>query len=175
MDLERKNVPLRKWKSPHSHQWWTIQYTRISRAAWRRLNTLQSRWTSLKVQRAESLLSTNPMGVWLTAKGEGEVHFAHPHTNTRTNTQYWTKKTEERYVFFFSVVAIAPGVCHPGLEEGLHFTDGRADVGRGLSAQGFWLRDLVSVLEEGVECGKQAVWQCAAGLKNKKSIKSKAN
>lgn len=28
----------------------------------------------------------------------------------------------------FSGVVIAPGVCHPGLGEGLYFTDGRADV-----------------------------------------------
>lgn len=57
---------------------------------------------------------------------------------------------------FLSVVAIAPGVCHPGLDEGFHFTDGRADAGRGLSAQDFQLHDLVSVLEKGVECGKQS-------------------
>lgn len=37
----------------------------------------------------------------------------------------------------FRVVATAPGVRHLGLEEGLYFTDGRADVGHGLSVQGF--------------------------------------
>lgn len=64
---------------------------------------------------------------------------------------------------FFSV-----WVLHLGsviLEEGLHFTDGRADVGRGLSMEVFFflLRDLVSALVEGVECEKQSARQCAAG------------
>ncbi len=36
-----------------------------------------------------------------------------------------------------SVVAIAPGVRHPGLEEGLQFTDGRADVAVGFQRRVF--------------------------------------
>lgn len=47
VDVERKNVPLRKWKSPR------LPCARISWAAWRPLNTLGSRWASSEVQRAE--------------------------------------------------------------------------------------------------------------------------
>lgn len=94
----------------------------------------------------------NPMGVWLTEKGEVQPN----QTHTRTFTLCWTKKTED--IGFFRHKAAAPGVCHPGLEEGLHFTDGRADVSRGLSAQGFSLHDLLSVHEKRCGMWKMSSW-----------------
>lgn len=58
-------------------------------------------------------------------------------TNTRTVRREFPNKTE----MGFSGVVSAPGVCHAGLEEGLCFTDGRADVS--VLLRGFWLQDLV--------------------------------
>lgn len=65
----------------------------------------------------------------------------------------------------FSGVVIAPGVCHPGLEEGLYFTDGRADVSVLLGV--FDYRTWFQCLRKGVECGKQSLLQCPAGFENK--------
>lgn len=97
---------LRKWNSPHSRQWWTVQYARTSQAAWRLLNTFQSRSTSFKVQRAESLLSTKPIGVWLTEKG---IHS----TNTGTHAPCIERKAalfQEKKDMFCSVVALHLGL-----------------------------------------------------------------
>lgn len=136
VDLERKSVPRRKWKSPHSHQQWTIQYARISWAAWRRLNTLQSRWTSSEVQRAESLLSTNPLGVWVTEKGE--VHSIHADTHMHTvlnQIAFFFKKTAE--IWFLVLWPLHLGSVILAWKRASIFTDGRADVGRGLFRAGF--------------------------------------
>lgn len=112
------------WSEPYSTH-------AAQRTAWRLLNTLQSRWTSFKVQRSRSLLSTNPQGVWGTEKGKFITH-------RHTYELYWIflkKRRGEGYGFSGS--AVAPGVCHPGLEEGLLFTDGTADVGGGAFCSGF--------------------------------------
>lgn len=92
-------------------------------------------WTSFKVQRAESLLSTKPMDVWLTEKG---VHSTHTGTHSHCTEPKEVFSPKKREICFFMCV----WVLHLGsviLEEGLHFTDGRADVGRGLSTEGFFL------------------------------------
>ena len=72
-----------------------------------------------------------------------------------------------------SIVAIAPGVCHPGLEEGLHFHRWQSWCGPwAFLCRVFDYMTCFQRLWDGVECGKQSVWRRAAGLKNKKSIKS---
>lgn len=126
-----------------SRQWWTVQYMHASRelpgggSTLSRADGLPLRCKGQRVYWAEIL--------WVCVTDwKGEVHS----TSRHTKGLFCSK--QERYDFL-SGVATAPGVHHPGLEEGLHFTDGRAVVGCGLSAWGFWLRDLVSVLEK--RCG----------------------
>lgn len=97
----------------------------------------------------QSLLSKNPIGVCLTR--EEEVHPTDTHWHAHTHTYTCCHEPEGCYFFpkqahlVFSRVSITPGVRHPGLD---HFTDGRADVGCGLYAVGFWLHDLVFVWEK---------------------------
>lgn len=142
-----KSVLLRKRKSLHSHQCWSIQYTRIAQAAWRLLYTLQSRWTSFKVQRAQGLLSTSPMGVWKT--GEVEVHF------TLTLTQFNEPKRR------------CGLECFGCSTWGLSSWSGRGPPDVGVLITGLSFR-----VWNSVECAKQSVWECAAGLKKQKSIVS---
>lgn len=174
---KRKNVPLRKWKSPHSHQWWTIQSARISLAARRLLNTLQSRWRVLDFlsgAKGREFIKHKTYGCLTDWKG-GSFH-------TYRHTLYWTKR-----VFFppkkGEICFLVFGYCTWGPSSWK-----RASISQ--MAELMWavdfprrvffflLRDLVSALVEGVECEKQSARQCAAGWgkkQNKKSIKSKAN
>lgn len=71
------------------------------------------------------------MGVWLTEKG---VHSTHIHRHAVT--LYWKQKRAfsplKKKEMYFSVWVLQLGSIMEE-EEGLHFTDGRADVGHELS------------------------------------------
>jgi len=98
VDLERKSVPFRKWKSPHSHQWRTVQYARISQAAGggstlHRADGLPLRCRSHRVYWAQILWVSD-----LLKKGEYILHvhthrYTHPHTHTHTHTNWSEPKS----------------------------------------------------------------------------------
>lgn len=101
---------------------------------------------------------------WL---GKGEVH------STRTHKQTALEQKDQILgrCGFFSAVAVAPGVRHASVEEGLRFTDGEKGpwaFRTGFSNYMTWF----PCFGKGVECATQSQWQCAAGLKNNESILS---
>lgn len=78
-----KSVPRRKWKSPPGRPRWTVRCSHTSlRAAPEAARHSRRAHDGLpsRGRRAESLLSTNPMGVWLTGK-RGSSFDAYTQTN----------------------------------------------------------------------------------------------
>lgn len=146
-------------KSPHSQQWW---------------NHTVSAHTSHELPGGCSTLSRAD-GLPLRCKGQ-RLYWAQilwvsdclkrGNFILRIQKLFWMKRTEfpnRRYMVFRGVVT-APGVCHPGLEEGLYFTDGRADVSVLLRV--FDYRTWFQCLRKGVECGKSQMssWFLKQGI-----------